>query len=502
MSVLLRVLMIDDSEKDAELVLANLSDAGYRVEASLADNARDLKMLLQEGSWDIALCDYAMPTFNPFDVLTLLKEYKVDIPFIVITGAIGEENVISLMKAGCHDCVMKNNLMRLPEVISRELAEARTRKENKELRESLQVSNDNWVNTFDAISDIISVVSSDYVFLAINRAGAESIGLPKEQIIGKKCFQYVHHTLGPVPECPCTCALATGENAENECRMGDRMFLLQAWPIKDVHGNFSSFVHVVKDITDSKNAEKEIIRAKEAAERANAAKSQFLANMSHELRTPMNGFMGMMQLLEMTPLTEEQEEFLRVSRESSNLLLAVINDILDYSKIEAGMMKFEEVPLSIRKVLEDSAALFRLASTKKRVKLGTFVENSIPGQLVGDPFRLRQILSNLIGNAVKYTFEGQIDVSVRMMEEPNPGKVRLEFTVKDTGIGIPTEKLEDIFKNFSQADNSNTRKYGGTGLGLAISKELVKMMAGDIRVESVLGVGSSFHFICVFGRAD
>ena len=497
MSTLLRVLMIDDSAKDAELVLANLSDTGYQVEAGLADNARDLKKLLREGSWDIALCDYAMPHFNPFDALALLKEYDVDIPFIVITGAIGEENVIRLMKAGCHDCVMKYNLMRLPEVINRELEEARTRKENKELKERLQISYDNWINTFDSISDIISVISTDHEFLAINKAGAESVGLPKEQVIGRKCFHYVHHTLCPIPECPCVLAIETGENAETECTIGDRIFLLQAWPIKDSNGHFSSFVHIVKDITDRKNAEKEIIRAKEAAEAANAAKSQFLANMSHELRTPMNGFMGMMQLLEMTPLTEEQEEYLHVSRESSNLLLAVINDILDYSKIEAGMMKLEEVPFSIRKVLEDSSALFRLAIAKKSLKLESFVEGSIPVHLAGDPFRLRQILSNLIGNAVKYTYDGRIDVSVRLIAETDPGKVKLEFTVKDTGIGIPTEKLEDIFQNFSQADNSNTRKYGGTGLGLAISRKLVNMMAGDIWVESVLGVGSRFHFTCV-----
>lgn len=257
---------------------------------------------------------------------------------------------------------------------------------------------------------------------------------------------------------------------------------------------------VLSDITEQMQKKEELRIVKEEAETANAAnaaKSQFLANMSHQIRTPMNGFMGSLQLMEMTELSDEQQKYLRLSMTSSDLLLAVINDILDYSKIEAGMMELAETDLVISEVIQDAIDIFQPFATKKGLIIKSAIEEDVPDYLIGDPFKLRQVLGNLLGNAVKFTDEGIIDIFVRKIEDIDNRMVKLVFTVKDTGIGIPADRTELLFKSFSQIDSSTTRQYGGTGLGLAIAKSLAEMMSGEIRVESKEGEGSSFLFTCV-----
>lgn len=276
---------------------------------------------------------------------------------------------------------------------------------------------------------------------------------------------------------------------------------LQATGARAVDGSRVCRV-VVSDITYLKQREEELSAAKETAERANFAKSQFLANMSHEIRTPLNGIMGTLQVLQMTALTEAQKEYIEVTRASSEALLTVLNDILDYSKIEAGRMELENTVFNLKTVLEDSVRLFSLSAAEKGLKMATDIGGDVPKILIGDPFRLRQVLSNLIGNAVKYTHEGRIDVSVLVIGDLGGNRAQLKFVVKDTGIGLPDDQDDTIFNSFTQADNSNTRQYGGTGLGLAISKDLVELMGGEIWLNSKAGEGSSFCFTCVFERTE
>jgi len=248
--------------------------------------------------------------------------------------------------------------------------------------------------------------------------------------------------------------------------------------------------HQYKEI-EKRTAELEI--AREQAEAANIMKSQFLANMSHEIRTPINGLMGFLELLRMSNLSAEQKEFIRGAKSASETLLHIINDILDFSKIEAGKLTLEKSCFNIRTAIEDAISLLVPEATEKNIVLHTMINANVPEEVMGDPHRLRQILNNLVGNAVKFTQRGEVSVTVDCTEIENDIGL-IKFGVKDTGIGISQEDIPKLFLSFIQADASTTRNFGGTGLGLVISKELIEIMGGNIQVESVLGEGSIFNF--------
>ena len=359
----------------------------------------------------------------------------------------------------------------------------------------------------DSMSEALAVIDvRDFRVTQANRAFLATYGLTSAEAIGKTCHQVTHGQDTPCSGeddfCPIGETVATGAYAVAEHRHRDGQgeeFIVEvsASPIRGRDGALTHVVHLARDITVRKRAEELLREAKTAAEAANVAKSQFLVNMSHEIRTPMNGIMGMTELALDTELTSEQRESLEIVKSSADALLNIIDEILDFSKIEAGKVELESLDFSLRDSLGEALKTLAVRAHRKGLELTHSIAADIPDALVGDPGRLRQVIVNLAGNAIKFTETGEVVVRVTL-EEATEERLRLRFAVSDTGSGIPASKQQRIFEAFSQADSSTTRQYGGTGLGLTISSQLIGLMGGDLRLESEVGLGTTFHFTAEF----
>ncbi len=358
------------------------------------------------------------------------------------------------------------------------------------------------------IPEGITIVDAKGSIRMVSRCGLELTGRSLEemqqdplgqQAAGWRLYQADGKAAVSKDNLPLARALRQGQVVDNEewvLERSDRMritLLTTAAPIRARNGNVTGGIMAWRDISERKKILEDLQRAKETAEAASRAKSDFLANMSHEIRTPMNAIIGMTELTLETRLTREQREYLRMVKSSAEALLRVINDILDFSKIEAGRLDFEDVEFDLREVIETTLGTLAVRAHEKELELACRIAPQVPQRLVGDSGRLCQVLTNLVGNAIKFTEQGEVVVSVEA--EPTEEEIcRLHFIVRDTGIGIRPEKIDSLFQSFSQGDSSTTRRYGGTGLGLTISRQIVERLGGAIGVESDFGSGSRFFF--------
>ncbi|HYA40133.1 MAG TPA: response regulator, partial [Syntrophobacteraceae bacterium] len=366
----------------------------------------------------------------------------------------------------------------------------------RERTAELQESEERFRDLFDNISDFIYTHDLDGRFLTINPAASGLLG-PSEEVVGRYVADFMpEEHRGDFFQRYLPLIRSQGWyngtilllSKEGPCHYVECRNSLVREQGRGIYVRGSG-----RDVTERKRYEKELKKSKEAAEAASRAKSQFLANMSHEIRTPMNGVLGMTELLLSSGLTERQSELAQTVRHSGETLLRVLNDILDISKIEAGRLELENIDFNLWETIEQAVDLFARQAHEKGLELVCDIERDVPAMFKGDPARLRQILMNLLGNAVKFTEKGQVEVQVSTKEKDGDGSV-ISCAVKDTGIGIPREVQQEIFDAFSQADGSVTRRYGGTGLGLTICRQLCEMMGGSIDVESVPGKGSTFRF--------
>ena len=346
----------------------------------------------------------------------------------------------------------------------------------------------------------IGLVNPEERFIYVNPAAENIFGVPRGSLIGRTLKEFmIPAEFERIQQQTSKRREGLKSNYETEIIRPDgesRILLVSISPKYNKEGLFVGSFGIFRDFTLRKQMETALILAKEKADEANKAKSDFLATMSHEIRTPMNGIIGMTELALTTNLTTTQKDYIESVQTSAYLLLDTINNILDFSKIEAGKLEIETIEFKIREVVEKSIDVLSIKAFEKNIELLCEIEPDLPDNFIGDPLRIRQILVNFISNAIKFTDYGEIHLSVRKSHTENipEGTINVIFTVKDSGIGIPKDKINRIFDLFTQADSSTTRKYGGTGLGLSISKKLTEMMNGTLHVNSTPGSGSTFSF--------
>jgi two-component system sensor histidine kinase/response regulator len=510
-----RVLIVDDECHNRQVLEVMLKPEGFLIMVA-ASGEEALAMVARQPP-DLILLDIMMPGLDGYDVLSEIKGNLATkhIPVIIVTALDDRTAKMRGLSAGAEDFLTKpvdraelsarvRNLLRLKAYGDYYDRYSQTLEGEAGSRTAALVESERRMS--------LALDAGQMGIWELNLATDTSIrSLRHDQIFGYATVQtewgaknllacVVPEDVAPVHQV-FEEALRTG-TFRLECRI--------RWPDTslhwieahgrvecDTHGDPIRILGIVTDTTDRNRAEAELRAAKDAAEAANRAKSEFLANMSHEIRTPMNGVIGMTDLVLDTELTSEQRESLGIVKSSADALLAVINDILDFSKIEAGKLALDPINFNPRDTIGDTANAVAWRAHQKGLELIVDIGEAVPRTLTGDPGRLRQILVNLLGNAIKFTSHGEIVLRVRS-EAATPPHVVLHFAVTDTGVGIPSDRQQSVFEAFTQADGSTTRAYGGTGLGLTISSQLVQLMGGRVWVESEVGKGSTFQFTACF----
>ncbi len=509
----MKILCIDDDAVDRKIIGRSLKQKfGDELNLETAATADEAFEKLKKDNFDIIFLDYMLGDTTGLEFLSMLDNKEINSPVILLTGLGNEEVAVEALKLGAYDYFTKDQLkserifQSIINITERRKAEEKIKSERKKLQDIM-----------DSMVDGITITDMEGRIISVNNATLMQLGYEGDEMIEKALGEIFFEEKDAQKFKEVVDILISGKmlkTQEFQVKRKDKTCFpvsVNLSVIKDAEGQAETIVAVHRDITEKKKEEEALIKAKEEAEIANRTKSEFLATMSHEIRTPMNAIIGMAELLSETELDKSQKSYVEISRNAGENLLGIINDILDLSKVEAGEIKLEEIGFNIVEVVEKICDIMAFRANKKEIELSQHINPEIPVNLIGDPARLRQIFVNLIGNAIKFTSKGEVVLNIDFEDQEKAGilndedgkaNVRLLFSFRDTGIGIPEEKRESIFESFTQADSSTTREYGGTGLGLTICKRLVGLMKGNIWVESEVGKGSVFHFTAEFGIGE
>ncbi|MCP4748998.1 MAG: response regulator [Desulfobacteraceae bacterium] len=496
------ILLIDDERIIRQSFSKYLESYGYRV--ICAENGRSGLEKFQARSPDFVITDLIMPEIDGFDVIHQVRQKSPDTPIVVISavGLIAE--AIEAVKAGAWDFLSKPiaDFTVLNYTIEKAMERARLIRQNRLYQEQLNLRLEELELLINSVDIQIWYMKNESTYGAVNRTHAAFLGRNRKQLE----HQPVEKVFDSIKNCPHLDGIqeifenkipAQSEHWIKDCDGVKRLLRITKIPKINETGNVDYVVCSGVDITDRSRAENALKEAKQAAEHANQLKGDFLARMSHEIRTPLNGIIGMVRMLIESSLNDEQKEYTATIRNCSDTLAKIINDILDFSKVEAGKLEFENIEFNVTAVIDEVTEIFCLRAIKKGIDYGCLVDADIPEKLIGDSLRLKQIMNNLINNAMKFTSDGHVHIYVKL-EKKTETYTTLRFIVEDTGIGVTLERQDRLFRAFSQVDESTTRKYGGTGLGLSISRQLAELMNGKIGMHNSKEKGSTFWFTAEF----
>lgn len=493
----LKILILEDNPADVDLMKLELKRSKIDVgQYFIVDNEADFKNTIQNYDLDIILSDYTLPKFNAPTALNFIRENAPNIPFIVVTGNLDEETAVDTIKAGAWDYVLKERMVRLSPAVENALKLKQEREKSIEAEKEIQYLKEFNETIINTMNQGILVEDKDGKIVFVNPAIELLTGYSRNELVGEHWSLLVNEEnfegISKIIE-ESVNDFSNHYEAEITSKQGTQIPVYVSSSNLKKNSRFKGVVVVLNDIRPLKDKENELRKAKNKAEESDRLKSEFLANMSHEIRTPMNGIMGFARLLKQEgPEDDAWEHYTDIIYQSAEHLLRIINDIVDFSKIQAGQYEIQHDEIELDKFIEECRILFE-ENKKNHGKENLDFINSIDQNLenkkiIADRIKLKQVLSNLVENALKFTLKGTIELGCYIEGE------NIRFFVSDTGIGIPQQYHEMIFEKFRQVDSSATREYGGTGLGLTISKELVKILGGDISLDSEPGKGSTFYF--------
>ena len=500
------ILIIEDNPADQVLLYENLKCTQLSIsEIKIADTLAEGISLLKQQSFSLIFLDFFLPDSNGLESFTELAKENSKIPVVILSGLSDTQLSSKAISLGAQDFLIKGDYT--DQFLEKTIIYSIERKKNLQI---IEENNERHNAISKATNDIIfdwNLETNKVLWTGQGLKNYTPDDISEKDIPDNFWINCLHEEERKKVVISLYKAINTGNNSWQRdyrflnkngtyAHMNGRGYILKNDANKPMR-----MIGSMQDITERKNAEIEIIKAKLEADDARKSQEQFLANMSHEIRTPMNGIIGMTQLIDGTNLTEEQKEYVDTIRESGSNLLVIINDILDFTKIVAGKILLENVDYIFKDIVNNCIKITRFKAEEKSILLNCEIDPKIYPVVSGDPVRLNQILINLIGNAIKFTEKGEVKVSVKLLDE-NDTTVKLEFAVQDTGIGIAEDKLTSVFESFTQESSSTTRKYGGTGLGLTITKQLIELQGGTITVKSKSGIGSTFSFFITLKKGN